>query len=348
MRDFWAQRWKNYVGNIDWFDLAYVQCRPVNLLKIFAGITAVLVALLYTGLLSNLADFWIALGLGAAAIGCDLLCWFLRKRMDNLTSVVPTLAGVESICYSSCIAYAALCVEPPFCYGLWGVYLATLIYWAIIQGFSALFALSCLGAPVALMIAMGTSPYELIAIGFGGVLFAVISKNTGYRKTEESKKLRMRQAFQELECIFERMDGRSSRKSNTFNLSDVAASIGRIGNIRFAAPPPDAKVCGEKECLVFVCSSLVDNAIDAKATQIEILFVDMGSKIFVLVTDNGRGIPYEDQPKIFSPFLMSEGKDSLGIGLFLSRRMMKACGGDLKLLSSGKHGTTMSIELAKV
>lgn len=63
----------------------------------------------------------------------------------------------------------------------------------------------------------------------------------------------------------------------------------------------------------------------------------------VLVTDNGSGIPEELREDIFVPFFTTK-KQGTGIGLSLSRQIIKAHGGDLKLLES-EEGSRFEVSL---
>ena len=63
------------------------------------------------------------------------------------------------------------------------------------------------------------------------------------------------------------------------------------------------------------------------------------------VTDNGIGIPEEEQPKIFGRFYRgkySSGIDGVGIGLYLTRDIISKQNGYIKV-SSDESGTTFSL-----
>jgi signal transduction histidine kinase len=69
------------------------------------------------------------------------------------------------------------------------------------------------------------------------------------------------------------------------------------------------------------------------------------------VTDTGRGIREEDLPKVFMRFWRaSESADSpgVGVGLFLAREIITACGGYIKVSSEIGKGSTFSAFLSKV
>ncbi|PKR76759.1 two-component sensor histidine kinase [Halalkalibacillus sediminis] len=73
--------------------------------------------------------------------------------------------------------------------------------------------------------------------------------------------------------------------------------------------------------------------------------------IEVQVTDNGQGIPEEEQPFIFERFYRGENKKyqigGLGLGLPFSKMISNVLGGDLKLKGSSSEGTTFQLTLPK-
>lgn len=92
--------------------------------------------------------------------------------------------------------------------------------------------------------------------------------------------------------------------------------------------------------------NVVTNAIDAAGARelgiIEIsAVVDTSKKqIAVCVTDNGEGIAPEDRERIFSPFESKKGARGTGLGLPVSRKILREHGGDVDVDSTPGHGTT--------
>ena len=69
------------------------------------------------------------------------------------------------------------------------------------------------------------------------------------------------------------------------------------------------------------------------------------------VTDTGRGISEEDSPKVFGRFWRAEesaNSPGVGIGLYLAREIITACGGYIKVSSQLGKGSTFSVFLSKV
>lgn len=67
-------------------------------------------------------------------------------------------------------------------------------------------------------------------------------------------------------------------------------------------------------------------------------YTDAGSKVIIRVEDNGPGISKEIQDKIFIPFYTTK-KDGSGIGLSLSRQIMRSHFGSITVVSKEGEGT---------
>jgi len=106
------------------------------------------------------------------------------------------------------------------------------------------------------------------------------------------------------------------------------------------------KVRTNHEFLMSTIHELVNNAINAMRNKGGIIEIDVkGEKeeIQIYVKDNGPGISKILQNELFKKQVQS--KDGIGLGLFLSKRVVKNLGGRLKLVSSSKEGTTFLITL---
>lgn len=98
-----------------------------------------------------------------------------------------------------------------------------------------------------------------------------------------------------------------------------------------------------------VIENMVTNAIKyGEGKPIEIKAYQSGDTAIISVSDHGIGISDEDQKKIFQKFerAVSVKKFSgLGLGLYISRKIVEAHGGVILLESKVGHGSTFRIEL---
>lgn len=110
-------------------------------------------------------------------------------------------------------------------------------------------------------------------------------------------------------------------------------------------------LCGvfDKKWTLEAVGNLVDNAI--KYTDKGSVTISVNSyELFVsiAVSDTGRGIRESEQGAVFKRFYRSadvSGEKGVGIGLFLSRQIVQAQGGYMKLCSTPGKGTVMSVYL---
>jgi signal transduction histidine kinase len=103
--------------------------------------------------------------------------------------------------------------------------------------------------------------------------------------------------------------------------------------------------------------NLVGNAIDAveeadepkvtvRTEREPILDPSKGAWVRIIVKDNGHGIPVEKQPDIFRPFVSTKGSRGTGLGLAVSRKILREHGGDILLLESKPgEGTVFAMRL---
>ncbi len=92
---------------------------------------------------------------------------------------------------------------------------------------------------------------------------------------------------------------------------------------------------------VFV--NLIKNALQAGASSIEITAeIDFAESVVVQVVNNGSPIDKEAQKDIFVPFFTTKQEGS-GIGLSLSRQIMRLHNGSIKLVRSNEKGTVFCL-----
>lgn len=116
-------------------------------------------------------------------------------------------------------------------------------------------------------------------------------------------------------------------------------------NINFSISPinEDSIIYIDEKLIEQVLINIISNAIDAiegvnnPVIKIECLFEHDSQTISV--TDNGKGIPEELFENIFTPFFTTK-KSGTGIGLSLSRQIMRLHDGTLSVTSQPGNGTS--------
>lgn len=112
--------------------------------------------------------------------------------------------------------------------------------------------------------------------------------------------------------------------------------------------------------LTEVLKHLVRNAVQATVTRekkkIVLSVKPSPSGVRFLISDNGVGIPKKNQTSVFNPFYSTKGEfagaesawshmKALGLGLTISKRLMREMGGKVELLSSSDQGSTFEVRL---
>lgn len=110
---------------------------------------------------------------------------------------------------------------------------------------------------------------------------------------------------------------------------------------------PDLLVFVDKGQIQQALLNLILNALVAMPDGGELTIEVMepaDRKVSVLVKDTGQGIPDAFKDRIFDSFLTARS-DGTGLGLTISKRILRAHDGDLELLDSGPDGTVFRISL---
>lgn len=96
-----------------------------------------------------------------------------------------------------------------------------------------------------------------------------------------------------------------------------------------------------------VLMNMLRNALDAlpfEGGKIEIVLTVSDARPYLTIKDNGSGITQEVMENLFQPFYSTKPEGS-GVGLTISRQIIRLHGGDLRLQSQPGKGTTAIITL---
>jgi C4-dicarboxylate-specific signal transduction histidine kinase len=118
---------------------------------------------------------------------------------------------------------------------------------------------------------------------------------------------------------------------------------------RVAAGPPDA--IGHADRLNQVLINLLLNAgqamAEAETRKISLSLSVEESRVSIIISDSGPGIPEAKREQIFDPFFTTKAPgEGTGLGLAISRSLMEAMDGDLELLHS-ELGATFAVRLRR-
>ena len=120
-------------------------------------------------------------------------------------------------------------------------------------------------------------------------------------------------------------------------------------NIKYesSVTPQSLELTADAEMIEQVLINLLINAIQAvnglKNAEINLFArIDERGKIIIRVIDNGPGISEDVQEKIFIPFFTTK-KDGSGIGLSLSRQIVRSHGGNIRVSSIPNKETVFTL-----
>ena len=123
--------------------------------------------------------------------------------------------------------------------------------------------------------------------------------------------------------------------------SEFAASCG--ATCVYRPQEPDLMIYADEGQISQIFINLIKNALQAGAKQIDIS-ARMGQEdeVIVLVSNDGEPIPVSTQEQIFIPFFTTK-KTGSGIGLSLSRQIMRQHNGTIDLIRSDARQTVFQL-----
>jgi signal transduction histidine kinase len=113
------------------------------------------------------------------------------------------------------------------------------------------------------------------------------------------------------------------------------------------ALPEGLLVEADRDQLYRVFANLLRNALEAGATQVRVVAETADGRVRLTVADDGPGLPPKARDHIFQPFAATAKQGGTGLGLAIARDLVRAHGGDLRLVGSDAGGTAFRIELPR-
>jgi signal transduction histidine kinase len=128
--------------------------------------------------------------------------------------------------------------------------------------------------------------------------------------------------------------------------------IAREKNLAFdlKMPTDPLVVWADPDRVLQVLNNLVSNAFKfTNKGSVGVSVESIGTHVRITVSDTGSGIPREDQSKLFNKFMRSrsntKGVKGTGLGLFISRSLIEAQGGEISVGENKGGGTLFAFTL---
>lgn len=103
--------------------------------------------------------------------------------------------------------------------------------------------------------------------------------------------------------------------------------------------------------LLYALKNYIDNAVDFATTRVELSAYWDDEKITIIVDDDGTGFDPALKDRLGEPYVSTRHRaqtaGGLGLGVFISARLMKRMGGKIKYLSSPMGGARILTELPR-
>lgn len=136
--------------------------------------------------------------------------------------------------------------------------------------------------------------------------------------------------------------------------SVIGLFVKRISNERIQITveiAADLTICADKARLKQVLINLVMNAVEAmaktKQKRLEIKASTEKNITTLSVTDNGEGMEENDLPHLFQPFYTTKSQ-GIGLGLYVSQRIMQEHGGQIDVQSTRGKGSTFLLRFERL
>jgi two-component system sensor histidine kinase GlrK len=113
----------------------------------------------------------------------------------------------------------------------------------------------------------------------------------------------------------------------------------------------DPRVMGDEERLVEVVMNLVSNAIKASAAggSVRVGVEQASTRVLLVVSDDGVGIPRDALARIFDPYVQAPGAPAgTGLGLAIVKSIVEAHGGEIAVESEPGRGSRFTVHLPEL
>jgi signal transduction histidine kinase len=119
--------------------------------------------------------------------------------------------------------------------------------------------------------------------------------------------------------------------------------------VSFDIPANLPPVSADPECLERIFSNLIGNALKYTQSPVLVTAAEGEREVEVSIADQGKGIPPEEQPRLFDRFYRASSAGSrkgTGLGLYIVRMLVEAQGGSVRVESAVGKGSTFTFTLS--
>ena len=158
----------------------------------------------------------------------------------------------------------------------------------------------------------------------------------------------------ELERLRDGSSIKTTRQNLVALLDEVAEGFhGRSPGVRLLPVDREILVDVDPERMRTVFRNLLENAVKyslADSHAVELSATHENGRVVVRVTDDGPGIPEQDQANLFEPFFRvdrsrSKKTGGYGLGLSIVKRIIEAHGGTIAVANNAPRGTSFVVML---
>ena len=140
-------------------------------------------------------------------------------------------------------------------------------------------------------------------------------------------------------------------KDEAFNLSELIEDvINKYANNNILQDlVPRVYYSGRKNLINRCLNNIIDNALKY-ANKVEIKLNKKNTNLFIIIDDDGPGIPSKEHENVFKPFYKidkgrADSKSSVGLGLSIASDIVRSHGGNIMLEKSKMNGLRVKIFL---
>lgn len=169
--------------------------------------------------------------------------------------------------------------------------------------------------------------------------------------------LKMEHTLDELEQFLENTNRKVMASQIDFRslVRDVLVSNRKLiqeNNVALSTQLVEAMpLCSDESRLRLILEHLITNAVqfmpeEQADKRVEVMATVQSGYREIRVVDNGAGISYEDQPRVFDLFFRGSLKSKgSGVGLYVVKEVVEKMKGTVKLISTPGEGSTFIVRL---